>query len=439
MVLSIVGIAAFLGDFGLSMASIQSQTITQAQRSNLFWTNAALGLVLSAAIYLLAGPIAAFYGRPELVSVTQVVSISFLINALGPQFRAEMTSKLRFKWLAATDVSAQIVGLLVAIIAALAGWGYWALVTQQLVVAFVTLVVLVIGAGWFPSLPSRRAAMRALYTYGINILGVQTVIYITSNIDNLLVGKFSGAAALGVYSKAYQIFRLPLLQIAAPMTRVALPILSKLQGDPRYDAYVLRAQVILSYSFGGVFFVLAAVADPAVRILLGPKWDAAVPIFAILAIGGVFQALGYVYYWIFLSKALTAMQFRYNLISRSLMVAMMCIGVIWGPIGVAIGVSLGQFGAWFILTVFAIPKTGVDTRAIVALTVRPMVVFTGLILVTLPVSLLVINSWNPWLELLVLTAIMVVYLGLIWLVWPAVRRDVMLIWDAVRRVRTRSH
>lgn len=437
MVLSIVGLATLLGDFGLSMAAIQAKNLTDGQRNNLFWTNVTLGILASTVVFFLAGPIALFYGVPELVSVTQVMSLTFLLNALTAQFRAEVTSKLRFKHMALADVAAQIAAFGAALVFALLGWGYWALVAQQVTLALVTLLMLAGFGGWWPGLPRRKARMRDLYKFGANTLGVQVITYITSNADNILIGRFSGAAALGVYTRAYQIFSLPLQQIAAPMTRVALPILSKLQDDPRYDAYVRRAHLILGYVFGGIFFVLAAVSDPVIEIVLGPGWDEAKPIFFILAVGGVFQAIGFVYYWIFLSRGFTSLQLRYSLIGRSIMVGLMAVGVIWGPIGVAAGSAAGQIVVWLLNTCFAIPKTGVRVGELVRTVVRPIILFSIVTMAATALSLTVLVGMNPFIQLSVLVALFALYLGASFFLVPPVRRDVLLIWQAVSLIRRR--
>jgi PST family polysaccharide transporter len=437
MVVAIVGIATLLGDFGLSMASIQSQTLTNGQRSNLFWINTALGIVLGVGIFLLAGPISVFYGRPELLDLTRALSLVFLFNALAAQFRAETSSKLRFKWLASTDVVAQAIAMALAIGMAIAGFGYWALVAQQIAVAFVTLAMLVVAAGWLPGLPSRRVPMRSLLTFGANTVGVQFVNYLSSNADNILIGRVWGADALGFYDRAYQIFRLPLMQIAAPMTRVAFPILSKLQNDPAFDRYLQRAQLILAYVMGGVFFIAATVSEPLIEIVLGPGWDDSKALFRILAIGGVFQALGYVYYWVFLAKAMTGIQLRFSVYSRLLMVGLMAVGVIWGALGVAIGSTVGLILNWVILTLFAIPKTGVAVKPLVLTAVRPVVVYGVMVAALLPVSMFALNDLPAWLQLCVLSAAMLAYWAVVIAVVPPVRRDLLLIMDAAKRIRRR--
>ncbi|HEY9307027.1 MAG TPA: lipopolysaccharide biosynthesis protein [Microbacterium sp.] len=436
MVFAIVGVATVVGDFGLSLAAIQSQTITPQQRTNLFWTNTVIGVALGLIVVCGAPALAAFYGEPAVMPIAQVMAITFVLNALTAQFRAEVSVKLRFAWLAAVDVAAVAIALVVAIWIALLGFGYWALVAQQLTIAAVTLIGLVAAARWLPGLPRRGAQMRALYVYGANTLGVQLFSYLTSNIDSILIGRVWGPAPLGVYDRAYQLFRLPLQQIAAPMTKVAMPVLSRLQTDTRYEKYVQRAQLVLGYTFGGTFWLLAALSDPTIDILLGPGWDQAKPIFTVLAVGGVFQGIGFVYYWVFLSRALTGLQLRWTLIGRSAMVACMAVGVIWGPLGVAIGATIGQVINWTLQTIFPMGKTGLRRGPLIAIAIRPIALFAPISVVCVLLSYTVMTMWNPWAELAVLVPLLGAYFALATLV-PRVRTDYSQLFDVARRLRRR--
>jgi PST family polysaccharide transporter len=435
MVTALTGVAILLGDFGLSMASIQSQTITRDQRSNLFWINVSIGLACSVAVLLLAHPIAAFYGNAQLIPVSRVLSIVFIIEAIAAQFRAEATRNFRFKWMAGADISSQAMALGLAVAMAAAGFGYWALVGQQIMVSFVTAAVLIVGAHWRPGLPNREPGMRALIRYGVNTLGVQVVNYMSSNADAVVLGRISGATVTGLYGRAVQLFRLPLQQIAAPMTRVALPVLSRIQDAGLYDAYVRRAQLVLTYSLGGAFFVAAALSTPLIEIVLGEKWKAAAPLFCILAIGGVFQALGYVYYWIFLSKNLTGLQLKFSVITRLAMIGLIVLGSLWGAIGVATATSLGLALNWIVLTVFAVPKSGVLTGRLVREAARPIVVFAGAVGIAYPLSLYLDGRAPVWIALLALVITLIAYFAIVYLAVPPVRRDIREILRTVSKVR----
>lgn len=433
MAAAFIGVANLIADFGLSQAAVQSQTITQGQKSNLFWLSVLLGAVLAGAMLLLAWPIAAFYGEVQLVPIIQVLSVLLFVGAASGQFRAEVSKGLRFRALGLADVVATVVSSALAIVLAVLGFGYWALVAQQLAMLGVQSVVLVIAARWAPSAPSREP-MRALVTFGTNNLGTRLVNYVSENADNVILGRFAGPDAVGIYSRAYQLFHMPLQQLAAPLTRVAFPILSRLNGTPEFDRYIQRGQLLLTYLLAGVFFAAIGLASPIIDIVLGPDWSQAKPLFAILAVGGVFQSIGYVYYWIFLAKAMTGLQLRYAVISRSLMVALMLVGVLWGAPGVAAGLAVGLALNWLILTVFAIPRTGVAVRPLVVAALRPIGCYALMLAAASPVILLA-TGWAPGWAFAAIAGAMVAALALQLLLFRRVRDDLRQLVETARLLR----
>lgn len=435
MVTAIIGFAVVIGDFGLSMATIQAVEATHRQRSNLFWLNTILGLALAGVILLAAPLIAEFYRAPELTDVTRALAAVFVLNAVSAQFRAEASRHLRFRWLASADVVAPVLGLGAAVTVALLGGGYWALVSQQLVIAISTFLLLVISARWLPGLPSFDEPMRPLLAFGANTLGVQVLTYLSSNVDSVLIGRFWGASALGYYDRAFQLFRMPLVQLASPLTRVAFPVLSRLQDDPlRFDRYLSRAHALLMYVMGGGFLLAAVTADPLIELVLGPGWDESKPILAVLAIGGVFQTAGYVYFWAFLAKGRTGLQLRFSLIGRSLMVAAIVVGVFWGPLGVAFGSAAGLLLNWLVLTLFAMPRLDIDLRGLSAVTARAAGVLLAAGACGLPVAVLTAVLPAP-VQLSATVGAALAGAGAVVALVRPVRRDVAAMFDTARRFR----
>ncbi|MDM7886167.1 lipopolysaccharide biosynthesis protein [Curtobacterium sp. RHCKG23] len=435
MVLAIVGVATVFGDMGLSMAAMQSQNLSQQQRSNLLWINAALGCVLGAIIAVSAPLVAAFYGKPELRQVAESLAVVFVLYALIPQFRAEMASRFSFKWLAVSDASAQAVAFLVAVVLAANGLGYWALVWNQIVAAVVTLALIVIGARWKPNLPRSAPGMKPLLRYGVDTLGVQLLTYVSSNLDNILIGKVFGSGTLGLYSRASQLFRLPLQQIATPLTPVAIPVMSRLQSEPaRFEEYSRRAQLVLAYGLGAVLFMLIAAAEPFVSVALGKQWAGAAQILQILALGGVFQVFGYVYYWVFLALGQTRLQLKWSLIGRIAMMLMMLASLPLGVVGIATAVAAGQVLLWVLNTFCALPRTAVRPFPLVVAALRP-----GLIFGTFAACSLVLQAMFPptgpvvalWLN--VMGAAFALLLA--WLCSRHVRDDLRAIAQTVARLR----
>ena len=347
MVMAVLGVAEVFRDLGLSSAAIQADVLTRGQKNNLFWINTSLGLVLSVAGSAAALGIAAFYDEPRLVPIAVVLSTTFLLNGLQTQFMAELARNLRFVALAVSDIASAATALALAVVIALLGWGYWALVVQIVVQALMCLIIRSAVAHWRPGWVSRSDSVRGLMRYGWNLMLTQTLVYVSSNLDKILIGSRFNAATLGLYTRAMQIVVLPTSQLFGPATNVALPVLSRLQSQPqRFGALVLTAQLSLGYPVVLGLAAAVAVADPVLPMIMGQQWAPAVPLFRLLAASALFQVVNYVIYWIFLAQGRTGSHFRYSLVARSILIVAIIVGATFGVEGVAAGFLVGTIIPW---------------------------------------------------------------------------------------------
>ncbi|MCD2440992.1 lipopolysaccharide biosynthesis protein [Agromyces sp. SYSU K20354] len=347
MVMSIAGIAEVFRDFGLSQAAVQAPVLTERQRSNLFWINTAIGATLAVAVFLSSWGIAALYGREELAPLAQLASVAFLLNGLTTQYRASLNRALQFRSLAITDVAAAAVGLGVGIAMGLAGTGPWALVAQLLGVSVATLALVVVFGGWLPGLPNRGVPVGGFMRFGWNMVATQMVTYVGGNVDSVVIGVRFGAAQLGIYNRAFHVVMNTANQLRAPITNVAVPILSRLQAEgARYWEFVRVGQVGLGYTIVVVLAFVIGAGVPLTDLLLGPGWAEAAPVLSLLAVAAVFQTLNSASYWVYVSKGITGPLFRYNLVSVAIKVVCILIGSQWGLIGVAIGYAVAPTVSW---------------------------------------------------------------------------------------------
>ncbi len=347
MVMVIIGIGEVFRDFGLSTASVQAKTLSDQERSNLFWINSGIGLLLAGAVAACSPLVALLFSDERLVGLTLVLSATFLFNGVGTQFRADLNRGLRFGRLVVADMAAHLLGLLAGVVMALAGFGYWALAGQQIVLSVVTLVAVAALTGWRPGRYRRDVPIRKFVSFGADVVGAQLLGYASKNVDTMVIGVTLGATPLGLYNRAYQLLALPLSQVNAPATRVALPVLSRLQDDrERFAAYLLAGQTAMLHVVVTIFSLSAALAVPLVELVLGTKWAAAAPLFQILAVAGVFQTAGYATYWTFLAKGLTRSQLLWQLASRPLVIGAVIAGSFWGLAGIATAYAGASVATW---------------------------------------------------------------------------------------------
>nr|WP_277351988.1 lipopolysaccharide biosynthesis protein [Rhodococcus sp. HNM0563] len=351
VVLSLVAFGELVRDFGLSTAAARAEKLTRGQQSNLFWINTAIGVVLTVIAYACGPFVADVFGQEELSEIVRWTAPLFIANGLATQFRAEINRKLNFKGLAVVDTLPPILGLVSAVgfIFAFSQANYWALVAQQLATSMFGLLLAVPLAGWIPGLPSRRASVRNLLSFSAGLFGTQSVAYLARNIDNLAISYFWGPASLGIYSRAYQLLMAPINQISAPLTRVTVPILTRVADQRgRFMSYLEAGQLVGGIGIGLLYGVLFGLAEPVVLLVFGEPWAPIIPVFQGLAVGGVFRALNQVTFWVFLAKGATGSQFKFYLVSQPLIVACMIAGIPWGALGVAVGHSVGYALNWTI-------------------------------------------------------------------------------------------
>lgn len=438
MVMAIVGIGDVLRDFGLSSAAIQAKKLTHPQRDNLFWANTTIGLVLFAVVALTAPLVARFYDQPRLTSITHVLAVTFLLNGLATQYRADLNRRLLFSRLAVCDVLAQLVGLGVGVAVALMGGGYWALVGMQLALAITALISVVAAGRWLPRRPRRGADMGQFLSFGWHLMGTQLVGYVSNNLDSLVIGQRFGAQSLGLYNRAFSLLMQPLTQVRAPTTTVALPVLARLQDDERrYGVFLLRGQVALGYTLvAGVAFAAGA-AEPLIDLALGSQWRSVAPLFTVLAVAGGMQTLAYVGYWVFLSRALTRELLTFTLVSAVVRGVCIFAGSYWGVLGVAVGYAVGPTLLWPVSLLRLSQLAPIPLRGLLMGALRILV--NGVLAGT--ASWLAVTASADTHDLVRIAAgggaSLAVY-ALMTLLVPSVRRDVVGVADICRRVIERK-
>lgn len=347
IVLVVVGLGEIFRDFGLTSASIQAPELSTGQRDNLFWVNAAIGVVLTAAMFGLSWGIGAITSEPELVGISQWLALTFLLNGLATQHRANLMRELKLRPLAVIDVASAAIALAAAIIAALAGMGYWALVVQQLVAAGVMMIGVLIAGGWLPRRYSRTHPIAQMVNFGWSLVATNLIGYASRQIDTVMISFRFGTAPLGLYNRAFQLIMTPLTQVRSPLQSVALPVLSRVQQDqPRFETYVIAAQLALGFLFGIPVAIVAGLAEPAVEVLLGSRWMEAAPMLRMFAIAGILTTVSFVGYWVYLARGLGGELLKYSIVTALIKVVCVVIGSFYGVLGVAIAFAVHPAIAW---------------------------------------------------------------------------------------------
>jgi len=185
MVTTVTGFLRVFKDAGLSVATVQRERITHAQVSNLFWINVAVSLLSSLIVAVSAPVIAWFYRDSRLISVTLLLSITFIISGATVQHRALLNRQMRFKALALIEVGSMAVGVLVGVAMALEGCRYWSLVGSNLSMEIGGLLLTWSLSRWRPQLPTRGSGIGPLVSFGAHRTAAGLIISLARGSDNL--------------------------------------------------------------------------------------------------------------------------------------------------------------------------------------------------------------------------------------------------------------
>ena len=231
MAATLTGFLGLFRDAGLSAATVQRLEVTHEQISTLFWINLAVGIGLAACTVLLAPAVVQFYSEPRLYWIVIVTGASFIFNGLVAQHGALITREMRFATQARIDLTALAAGSAVGIIMAFLGWRYWSLVAAGLVNSIVGATSVLLAVPWSPGPPRRGVGVRSMLRFGGLSTCSGVLVFLAWNADNILVGRFWGTHALGLYGRAYQLATLPVEQLTSTLHGVAISGLSAIQDD----------------------------------------------------------------------------------------------------------------------------------------------------------------------------------------------------------------
>ncbi len=342
-----IALGTLIRDFGLPLAALQAKELSHQQASNLFWVNLALASASGCLLALATPLLVTLYGESRLAVIVPWMAMVIVISGASSQLQIQLARDLRFRVLVFTEVSAQLIALVVAVSLAYGGARYWALVGQSIAGALVILVARWVFAGWVPSRPRRGHGSARLLRTGTEYGLAQFLTFLQNNADSLIIGSTLGANSLGFYNRGYQLLTGPVGRLLDPLTQVIVPTLNRARAEGRpFEPILLRVQFLVGCVIVWIYAVAAGTASRLVPLVLGSGWESTVHVFQILAAGGAVAVFSSVSYWAFILNEGSRELLHYNILSKPIVVACLTVGSILGIEGVAWGYAAGMAISW---------------------------------------------------------------------------------------------
>jgi len=292
MAMAFVAFFTMFNDLGISVALVRADDPSPEFWSSAFWTNLALGVLLTLFVLAAAPLIAGFFAEPIVEPLVRGLSSILLMHCAFLVPMAWLQRSFRFRTIAMIDLTATILSAIVAVWLGLNGFGVWSLVWQQIALYLVK----VIGG-----LICHRAPLRLVYKadeiirvlpFSLGLTGTAFVAFVNRNTDNILIGRFLGSAALGFYGRAYQMMLMPVNSLGNAASFALYPAMAEIKHDRTKLADVyLKSISALSTIIVPMMTGLSIVSTPFIALMFGPQWGAVAPILKILAFVGIIQSI----------------------------------------------------------------------------------------------------------------------------------------------------
>jgi PST family polysaccharide transporter len=336
-----VTLAALIPDLGTATAIVRRRRVPSALLSSVFWLNVTGGFVAAALVLAAAPLVARLYGEPRVGPILGVLSLTFVVSSASVVHVALLRRRLAFRALARVEIWAAVLGAAAGIGAAASGAGVWSLVAQSIAGVATRTAGAWIVETWRPRLVFSWRSARRVLGFGLNLTGFSVFNHFARHADYLLIGCALGAEALGFYTLAYRLMLYPVQNIAAVVTRVAVPVYARIQDDhARFRAALQRVTGTIAAISFPMMVGLMAVAEPLVATLFGPTWAPAAPLIVILAPVGLVQSvispLGSVYQ----ATGRAGLFFAWGVVMGAAAIGAFVAGLPYGVRGVAVAYAV---------------------------------------------------------------------------------------------------
>ncbi|MEH6305195.1 lipopolysaccharide biosynthesis protein [Olivibacter sp. CPCC 100613] len=274
---------------GFSKALVQRKNCSQVDFSTVFYFNIAVSLLIYILLYFSAPFIARFYHQQELISLTRVMGLQFIIASFMVVQRAKLLIDIDFKTQAKINIMAVFISGAVGLYMAYNGFGVWALVGQNLALTLATSLLMWMQAKWRPSWVFSWQAFREMFGYGSKILIAGLYSTVLTNVYTIVIGKWYQTKALGFYARANSLAEISSGTINLIVTNVTFPLFSTIQQDrEKLISIYSRMVAMTAFIIFPSMTLFAVVAKPFILLFLTEKWLPAAPLLQWLCLARMF-------------------------------------------------------------------------------------------------------------------------------------------------------
>ncbi len=368
-----------------------------------FWLAILVGILMTIGTLWGAPLMGDYFKDPRAIPVIRGFAVYFLFVAFGVVPSSILNKDLSFKQKFIPDLIGSLSKGFVSVTMAFMGFGAWSLIAGNLMQTLVVTIVLWIvwRTDWRPSFQFDIKEAWSILKYAGSIVSIYLLAMLIMNIDYLLIGRFLGAAALGVYSLGFRIPELLIKQFYVALSQVLFPVFTKMRAKTEVlgQGFLISLRYILMITAPAAIG-LALLSRPLVLLIFGEKWSDAIPVMAAISFYILFLSMD------FNSGDAFKAQGRPDIIPRIQIVnVVVAIPVLWWAVvhfgtivavawaQVALAVTMGAFRLLVAAHLLQIPKN----RLIQLF--QPLVISTGIMAASVLAVLQLVSDSSPLVQL----------------------------------------
>lgn len=417
-VVTIISFLDIIRDLGIGAAVIRYKYEPRTA-STAFWLGMLISVILTVLVWFAAPLVGSFFEDSRAVWVTRALSLTFVFAALGNIQEALLAKELEFGKKFIPEIAKALVKGALSIGLAVAGFGPISLIAGQLGGTLIASLVVWRLVPWKPTFDISVAASRDLLRFGLALVGVNGIGVFVLNVDYLIVGRYLGAEALGVYTLAFRIPELVILQFCAIVAQVVFPVFAKMNDDmtslARGYLKTTRYVALITVPLG---LGIALTSKPFTLAFFSDKWIDAIPVMQAIALYSMLLSLGFNAGDVYKAIGKPAVLIYISIVKTMVLIP----GLMWAVTVPASTVAVGYVQV-------AVAALGTILNLVVANRMLKVSMFElwkpyfpafiagGAMTVAVWGLSLLVGGLNPWLQLIILPAVGgAVYAGCLYLI-----------------------
>ena len=347
------GIASTLQEGGFTSALANRKEFSHDDFNAVFWFNNIISITMYVVLWFCAPLIADFYGQPELVKISRVLFLAFVFNGVSLAFNAYLFRFLMVKERAAIEVISSIIGGVAAIILAVKGYGYWALVVNTVLMSFIASMLRIILAPWHPTFKINFRPVWEMFGFSFKLVIASFVTQIQNNIFSVILGRAYTEREVGFYSQGNKWTVMGQTMISGTVNSVAQPIMARVAEEKERGVKVFRKFMRLTSCLVCPSMLGLAFIAPQFIQVINSAFLPSVPVMQFCSIGCIALSLSNMYSQMNIAHGRSDLTLLITVIGAALQIAMAFVVYRYGINAIALTIAVCNFvilAAWHLIS-----------------------------------------------------------------------------------------